>query len=289
LDWVAHNILGPELCKKLTFMAVLPLPFNCRIEEYGRHVKCQVLKERYNISAMPLSRMDKCVAIAAEILPKSTVEPLGATLAATLVPLNPIIHPARMYTLLTVHHKWEPGKTIPENPFFYEQMTELDTQNQLNINNELDDIIRAANANGIPANVPDCYNFLAKTYDGVTGSYPPIEKPTPADLCKLWHGPQYKTFRCPLKQKGDAWEPDFENRYFTEDIPCGLCTYKGVADIFGVKTPYTDELVYWAQKHMGKEYIVDGALKGKDVPETYSPQRWGITTIAGLKEAMGMV
>lgn len=264
------------------------MPFNCRIDEFGRRVKCQVLKQRYDITTMPLSNQDKCVSIVKDILPKSEVGTLGAIVAATLVPLNAIIHPARMYTLLTVHNQWEPGKTLPENPLFYESMTEADTQNQLNANNELDEIIKALNAAGIQCNVPNCYNFLAKTYDGVTGSYPQVEKPTPADLCKLWSGPQYKGFKCPLKAEGDAWVPDFENRYFTEDIPCGLCAYKGLADIFGVKTPFIDEMVGWCQNHMGKEYIVDGVLKGKDVPDTYTPQRWGITTLEGLKEAMGM-
>merc|ERR1712217_197709 len=229
-----------------------------------------------------------CVEIAKALLPKSECSPLGPILAATLIPLNPVIHPARVYTLLTEHNQWEPGKTLPENPFFYEQMTTADTANQIKVNDELDLIVAKANELGITLKVPNCYNFLAKTYDGVSGSYPQKEKPTPEDLVHLWSGPMYKGFKCPLKQEGDGWVPDFENRYFTEDIPCGLCTYKGVAELFGIKTPFIDELVGWAQRHMGKEYIVNGALTGKDVPEMFVPQRWGITTLEGLKEAMGM-
>jgi hypothetical protein len=41
--------------------------------------------------------------------------------------------------------------------------------------------------------------------------------------------------------------PDFENRYFTEDIPLGLCVYKGIADIVGVPTPVMDTVLAWAQ------------------------------------------
>lgn len=33
---------------------------------------------------------------------------------------------------------------------------------------------------------------------------------------------------------------------------------------------------------MGKEYVVDGKLVGKDVGETSAPQRWGITTVEEL-------
>jgi hypothetical protein len=34
---------------------------------------------------------------------------------------------------------------------------------------------------------------------------------------------------------------------------------------------------------MGKEYIVNGRLVGKDVRETSAPQRFGITTVEQLK------
>ena len=37
-------------------------------------------------------------------------------------------------------------------------------------------------------------------------------------------------FHFPMKKaegKDGEWEPDFANRYFTEDIPDGLCVYKG--------------------------------------------------------------
>jgi len=82
-----------------------------------------------------------------------------------------------------------------------------------------------------------------------------------------------------LKQCEGGWEPDFKNRYFTEDIPLGLCIYKGIADIVGFDTPVLDMIVYWAQAHMGKEYIVDGKLTGKDVGETNAPQRFNVTTL----------
>ncbi|NOR40102.1 MAG: hypothetical protein GQ537_02700 [Gammaproteobacteria bacterium] len=82
---------------------------------------------------------------------------------------------------------------------------------------------------------------------------------------------------------GNGWEPDFSNRYFTEDIPLGLCIYKGVADIAGVNTPVIDTVISWAQGHMGKEYILNGTLSGRDVSETNAPQRFGIHSIGQLK------
>merc|ERR1712232_1045454 len=209
-DWIAYKVLGPEIYNMVTFSSVQPMPFNCRIDTWGRSVKVQVLKQRYDIACQPMEKMQEVTSINAKLFPKSENSTLGPILAATLVPLNAIIHPARLYTLLTHHHKWKPGVTLPENPLFYESMQHEDAANQIKVNNELDAIIGACRLHGVPVRVPDCYNFLAKTYDGVTGSYPQVEKTTPQDLLKLWSGPQYKGFRCPLKEEGGGWVPDWE-------------------------------------------------------------------------------
>jgi len=42
-------------------------------------------------------------------------------------------------------------------------------------------------------------------------------------------------------------------------------------------------VIGWAQGHMGKEYIVNGMLSGRDVTETNAPQRFGIHSIEQLK------
>jgi hypothetical protein len=85
-----------------------------------------------------------------------------------------------------------------------------------------------------------------------------------------------------MKKIESGWIPDFSNRYFTEDIPFGLCIYKGIAEILVLETPMIDTIMNWAQKHMDKEYLVDGKLQGKDVPETNAPQRFGITCLEDL-------
>ena len=64
--------------------------------------------------------------------------------------------------------------------------------------------------------------------------------------------------------------PDFKNRYFTEDLPCGMIVIRGIAELAGVATPMMDEIILWCQSHMGKEYLKDGKVKGKDVKETRS-------------------
>ena len=78
---------------------------------------------------------------------------------------------------------------------------------------------------------------------------------------------------------GKKYMPDFKNRYFTEDLPCGMIVIRGIAELAGVATPMMDEIILWCQSHMGKEYLKDGKVIGKDVKETRSPQRYGYTDL----------
>ena len=70
----------------------------------------------------------------------------------------------------------------------------------------------------------------------------------------------------------------------SQDINLGLCGYKGLAEIAAVDTPAIDRIIAWAQGHMGKEFLVDGRLAGKDVGLTNAPQRFGLASMADLKQ-----
>ena len=108
--------------------------------------------------------------------------------------------------------------------------------------------------------------------------------------------------------------PNFKYRYLSEDIPHGLVMIRGgvcslsfaqgamwcfshemvetqpqhwwprtspapgvflVAEIVGFNTPWIDKIILWAQEKLGKEYLVDGKLNGKDIHETSAPERFG--------------
>jgi len=117
--------------------------------------------------------------------------------------------------------------------------------------------------------------YLMAIYEGQVA-----DKSTMTTVIKTCDG--FKGFRCPMKEVPGGFAVDFANRYFTEDIPEGVAMYKGIADIVGVPTPTIDKIVCFFQAFMGKEYIKDGKLAGKDVGETKSPQRYGITTLDAL-------
>ena len=68
----------------------------------------------------------------------------------------------------------------------------------------------------------------------------------------------------------------------TEDIPFGLVVMRGVAEIAGVPTPNMDTVILWAQSNMGKEYLKDGKVAGKDIGSTRSPQKYNLTTVDAI-------
>mmetsp|Transcript_25008 Transcript_25008/g.54918 ORF Transcript_25008/g.54918 Transcript_25008/m.54918 type:complete len:226 (+) Transcript_25008:2036-2713(+) len=74
--------------------------------------------------------------------------------------------------------------------------------------------------------------------------------------------------------------PNFNYRYFSEDIPMELIMSRGIAELAGVPTPNMDSVIVWCQDKMGKQYLVDsGRLTGKDLGTTRAPQTFGFTDL----------
>lgn len=73
--------------------------------------------------------------------------------------------------------------------------------------------------------------------------------------------------------------PDLNHRYLAEDCPTGLCFSKGLAELCDISTPTIDKVISWAQQSLGKEWLGDGKMQGKNVSETRAPQGVGIKTI----------
>jgi len=271
-DWEAREILG-DLVDDLVLFAILPMPFNCRITDYGKRVDVQELKTRYRVGVLPISATGQVIALNERLF--GATESCGHFLSSTLYPVNAIIHPARLYTLCK---DWQPGERLPDNPLFYEQMTDEAGDLMEALNQELLNIADALSTQGMEdINVPHIYDFLTR-YAYADDS---------PNLTTFFRtNPGYRGFRCPFKESpnGKGWEPDFSNRYFTEDIPLGLCIYKGVAEIVNIDTPVIDIVIIWAQGHMGKKYIQNGKLSGCHVSETNAPQRFGIYTVEQLKQ-----
>jgi len=61
---------------------------------------------------------------------------------------------------------------------------------------------------------------------------------------------------------------NINHRHFLDDIPFGLVILKSISLELNINTPVLDKLIYWTQKLMKKEYLVNNQLIGKDIRET---------------------
>jgi hypothetical protein len=68
----------------------------------------------------------------------------------------------------------------------------------------------------------------------------------------------------------------------SEDVPFGLVVLRGIAELADLPTPTIDRVISWAQKQLGKEYLVEGKLKGRDLVATRAPQRFGFRSLDEL-------
>jgi hypothetical protein len=279
-DYLAKDVLGEE-CRagKTTVAGIIPMPLNCRITDWGKRVELAALKASYDLAAIPSANAPRAAAGLSALLAGRRVNAIGNYVGIALHASNPNLHPGRLYALFG--DDADGKKVYPENPLFYETWNDESSDWDQKISDERkliwETICKLKPSAGSPDQVPHLKPYLQAIYDDQ------IKDPsTLTTLIKTCDG--YKGFRCPMKEVegGGGFQVDYKNRYFTEDIPEGVAMYKGIADIVGVPTPTIDKIVCFFQAHMGKEYIKDGKLAGKDVGETKSPQRFGVTTLDAL-------
>lgn len=270
VDWAAREVLRGRL-ESITLFSVMPMPFNCRIAEFGKRVEVQTFKRRYRVASLPGSHERRAEEVAGRLF--GPARGCGHFLASALYPINAVIHPARLYTLC---RDWSPGQVLSENPLFYEDMTAEAVAWMDRVSTEVIAVADALRESGLAGlHVPHIREFLMHD----------IYEDWTTDLCRFFReNPAYKGFRCPFRAVGGGWEPDFSNRYFTEDVPYGLCVYKGLAELAGVPVPGIEEILTWAQTHMGKEYIKDHSVEARDLGETGCPQRYGIRSVEALRD-----
>jgi len=275
-DFVAKEILGEEIkAGKVTVAGIIPMPLNCRIDEFGKKVQLAAFKSVYDLASIPAKKAPQAARVLSKLLRKK-VRVIGNYAGISLHASNPNIHPGRVYSLFK---DFAAGKTYPENPLFYETWDDDSSEWVQKISDERvkiwETICEKFPSAGKPKQVPHIKPYIEAIYKGQIADT--------STLAKCFNtNDGFKGFKSPMKEEGGAFVPDFKNRYFTEDFPEGFCMYKGIADLAGVETPTIDTILGFFQKFMGKEYLKDGKLAGADVKETKSPQAFGVTSLEAL-------
>jgi len=258
-EWIVKKFLG----NNVTIFGLQRVPYICRLKTYGKETFL-LGKKKYLCAASLPKKNIKIITQKLEKLLEIPVKPLNNFLAVTLTPSNPILHPSRLYGLFK---DWKEKEYYQNEIFFYKEWDLLSSKVLINCDNELQKLCLK-----IPLDLSGILSLLdhyeVKNEEELTKKISTIES--------------LKTIKAPMIKINDSYIPDFKSRYFTEDIPYGLLIIRAIAELAEIETPSIDMVLSWAQKHMKKQYLINGKLIGKDLKETAIPQQYGINSLEEL-------
>jgi len=245
------------LKKGCTIFGFDRVPFISRVTRYGHSVSASK-KNRVRCAAIP---RDRASAISSKIgkLLRMECLPLDNYLTVTFTPSNQILHPSRTYSLFT---QYADGTYPTENIPFYREWDIRSSEVLLGCDDELGCICRSLEDIDLSGVIPLREHYESNDKLSLTEKIRSIRS--------------LFSIMSPMKCLEGRFVPDLSSRYFTEDIPFGLCVVKGFATICGVETPAIDEVLDWFQREIGEEYVSNGGL-GKDHEKAALPQRFDIT------------
>jgi len=269
--WWGRPPLGGVL-EHLTFFGIDTLPWVARIRDYGKSVDINGTKEVW-VASSPMdkkeeltSRLERFIGI--KFCAGSNLLSLFA------LDLSLIIHPGLMFGKCS---RWD-GTPFDEAPLFYHGMDE----HTAHIMETMD-----AEACGVKAALLAKYPDLdlsdsLPTLEWLQDAYGDKIADKSTFLSSFTTNASYAGLVFPVKAALDSPGKkvyEFNYRYLTSDVPYGLLVIKGIAELLEHPTPTMDAAIVWAQAQIGKEWLLDGRVNGKDLDETRAPQKYGIKTL----------
>lgn len=262
---------GAEMyCKELldkgvTIFGLQKVPYVSRTKVVGKAAGIMARKPKLYVAAIPCSKTAEIAELLEDMLLIKT-QPLKNYMAATLLPGNPLLHTSGSYVYL---NNYEKGFHYPEQIYYYQSWTDECSEVICNFSDEMMSI-----CNALPIDLSEVQS-IQEYY----------ESPTPKDLTVKFHTiPSFQPLTLPMLHDEQGFMPDFDSRFYTEDIPFGVCILKGLALIANIETPTIDAILDWYYRMTGKEYFLPDGSFGKDINETAVHQLFGITTAEQIKE-----
>lgn len=206
---------------------IYKVPFISRTEQYGH--KVAVLGSRdVNRIWFSESSLNTYLPTIEELFDTPLIE-LSSAWPFILTNSNPLLHPSRLVVMFKNYNK---GVYYNHNFLFYEEWTQESSELYIEADKELLKICEL------------CPGMeIGKDIVPVTEYY---ESPDAFSLTKKIRSiPAFKGIRSPMKKVDGGWVPDFDSRYFTEDIEWGTSPICDCARQFGIKTPVLNNFVSW--------------------------------------------
>jgi len=279
-EYQAYRILADNGPGNFRIFGMQTLPWACRIKEFGSEVDILGVKRGVGAAAIPQGATVEITKLLKQLL-NIEVFPYDNMLALSLSNMGQIIHPGIMYGLFKDYG----GEvfTSSEIPLFYSGVTDEIAAVLKAMSAEIQDIKEALGRFLGPeiklGDVPTLKEWLFESYAGQIE-----DAGTVASAFRTNRA--YRGLKAPVKQVEGGYVPDFKSRYLTEDVPTGLLATRALAEMSGVHTPVIDMVIYETSVWMGKEYLVDGKLAGRDIAEARIPQNYGVTSLDDLKKLL---
>jgi len=275
----AAKLLGDK-GKSCTILCFETMPWACRIAEFGRRVEILGVKDSISTSVNPMDRDPKAFDSISAM--QRLFGPLPViTIADNYLAVNlfTVVHPPIMYG------QWKDWDGLPldKKPLFYQGLTPAAAELLSKCSDELIETGKAIQKVAPHLDMSGVIHILdwyKKAYPADIDDWSSLH--AAMICCKSYEGLTH-----PMVEVDGKYMPDFKYRYLSEDLPYSFCVVRGIAELAGVKTPALDETIEWCQKKMDKEYLVDGSMKGKDVPGTRAPQAYGYNSLQEIVALCG--
>ncbi len=202
------------------------VPFISRITEYGRRAVLKGYKKSLSV-AIEQTDDEQHICDTLQELFDVPIVLMDSYYEVSLSNSNPLLHPARLYTMWK---DWHPGVVYEKNPFFYSDWTLEASELLIKMDYEFQALLRALNIreDAIPT-ILDYY-----------------ECSNPKSLAQKFHDiPAFKGILSPMIQTSNGFFPDFHSRYFTEDFPYGMRYIVETAAKVQAPIPTIDRVYQW--------------------------------------------
>ena len=195
------------------------VPFISRINEYGSSVTISAPRQIHKLvvseEGMRLDWSCRCHKWFG-----GNVEYLSSFLTFAFSNSNPLLHPSRLVVLF---EDWE-DKCYKYNPPFYGEWTDKSSDLYIAADMEMLDVMSHYHEIDITTD-----------YESVLDHYN-VKSASELTL-KIRSIPSFQTILSPMREERGKWLPDFQSRYFTEDIPFGTRPIYDLGRRKGIKAP----------------------------------------------------
>ena len=202
------------------------VPFISRIIEYGKQAELKGYKDTLHVAIENTSEKES-IRVELEKLFEKPVSVAESYYEVSLSNSNPLLHPARLYTMWK---NWLSGIVYPRNPQFYAEWTIEASTLLLKMDDEFQRLLKAL---GLKAGcIPTILDYYEST-DAVSLTQ------------KLHDIKAFQGIPSPMKEVEGGWIPDFSSRYFTEDFPYGMRFIVETAHEKNVAISTIEEIYQW--------------------------------------------